>query len=396
MSNTAEFTALDAQFMAHALQLAARGRYSTSPNPQVGCVLVQGDELTGYEVVGEGWHIQAGGPHAEVHALAMAGSRARGATAYVTLEPCSHHGRTPPCANALINAGVSRVVAAMVDPNPLVAGRGLALLQQAGIATAYGLMAEQAAALNAGFLMRMRKGRPRITIKLGASLDGRTAMANGESQWITGVEARADVQRWRAASCAILSTAATVLADDPLLNVRWPLAEPYPLPEVRQPLRLIIDSQSRLQRGGRLLDEPAPIWLLRPPHAPHASWLRPQDQQIACAVQANDPRQPNPQLDLPALMQQLGGLGINELWVEAGAGLAGALVQAQCVDQLLLYLAPKLLGSDSRGLLHLPGLEKLVDCPYLELQDVRLFGADLRVLTTFSVPATANRGAEEN
>lgn len=369
------FTALDARFMARALRLAERGRYTTSPNPRVGCVLVRGDT-----VVGEGWHVQAGGPHAEVHALAMAGEQARGATAYVTLEPCSHHGRTPPCAAALIKAGVSRVVAAMVDPNPLVAGRGLALLHQAGIATAHGLMADSAAALNAGFISRMVRGRPRVTVKLGASLDGRTAMASGESQWITGAAARADVQRWRAASCAILSTAATVLADDPLLNLRWPAGEPYPLAQLRQPLRLIIDSQCRLECGGRLLDEPAAIWLLRPANAPRASWLRPQDQQLACAMSANG------QLNLPALLQQLGSLGLNELWVEAGATLAGALVQAGLADQLLLYLAPKLLGSDSRGLVVLPGLEKLAASPHLQLVEQRMVGEDLRLIASLVLP----------
>lgn len=370
---TAPFTALDARFMARALRLAERGRYTTSPNPRVGAVLVRDGE-----VVGEGWHMQAGGPHAEVHALAMAGERARAATAYVTLEPCSHHGRTPPCAEALIKAGVSRVVAAMVDPNPLVAGRGLALLQQAGIATAHGLMAESAAALNAGFLARMVHGRPRVTVKLGASLDGRTAMASGESQWITSAAARADVQRWRAASCAILSTAATVLADDPLLNLRWPAGEPYPLAQLRQPLRLIIDSQCRLSRGGRLLDEPAPIWLLRPAGSPRAGWLRAQDQQLACTTAASG------QLDLPALLQQLGSLGLNELWVEAGAGLAGALVQAQLADQLLLYLAPKLLGSEGRGLMTLPGLETLAACPHFKLVEQRMLGEDLRILASLT------------
>ncbi|MBQ1783798.1 MAG: bifunctional diaminohydroxyphosphoribosylaminopyrimidine deaminase/5-amino-6-(5-phosphoribosylamino)uracil reductase RibD [Gammaproteobacteria bacterium] len=365
------FTPLDARFMARALRLAERGRYTTSPNPQVGCVLAKGDA-----VVGEGWHVQAGGPHAEVNALAMAGEQARGATAYVTLEPCSHYGRTPPCAEALIKAGVSRVIAAMVDPNPLVAGRGLALLQQAGIVTAHGLMADTAAALNAGFISRMVRGRPRVTVKLGASLDGRTAMASGESQWITGAAARADVQRWRAASCAILSTAATVLADDPLLNLRWPAGEPYPLAQLRQPLRLIIDSQCRLQAGGRLLDEPAPIWLLRPADAPRANWFRPQDQQLACTTSANG------QLNLPALLQQLGRLGLNELWVEAGATLAGALMQAGLADQLLIYLAPKLLGSDSRGLFALPGLEKLAASPNLQLVEQRMVGDDLRLVAT--------------
>ncbi len=369
------FTALDARFMARALRLAERGRYTTSPNPRVGCVLAKDAE-----VVGEGWHIQAGGPHAEVHALAMAGEQARGATAYVTLEPCSHHGRTPPCAEALIKAGVSRVVAAMVDPNPLVAGRGLALLQQAGIATAHGLMADSAAALNAGFISRMVCGRPRVTVKLGASLDGRTAMASGESQWITGAAARADVQRWRAASCALLSSAATVLADDPLLNLRWPAGEPYPLAQLRQPLRLIIDSQCRLTAVHRLLDEPAPIWLLRPAASPRASWLRPQDQQLACATSNNG------QLSLPLLLQQLGSLGLNELWVEAGATLAGALVQAGLADQLLLYLAPKLLGNASRGLVALAGLEQLADCPHLELVEQRMVGDDLRILARCAPP----------
>ena len=253
----------DEHYLARAFELARRGRFTTTPNPNVGCVIV----LNG-EIVGEGYHLRAGEPHAEVHALRMAGEKAKGATAYVTLEPCSHHGRTPPCADALLAAGVARVVAAMQDPNPEVAGRGLYRLKQNGVDVSHGLMHPQAEAVNLGFLKRMRTGFPYVQLKMGASLDGRTAMASGESQWITSAAARADVQRFRAESSAILSTSATVLADNPSLNVRWSelgseVQAIYPEENLRQPLRVILDSQNRVTPQHQLVNLPGEVWLAR-------------------------------------------------------------------------------------------------------------------------------------
>lgn len=364
---------MDELYMARALELARRGRFTTMPNPNVGCVIVRDGEM-----VGEGWHQRAGEPHAEVHALRMAGEKARGATAYVTLEPCSHHGRTPPCCDALIAAGVTRVVAAMQDPNPQVAGRGLHRLHQAGIEVSHGLMMPEAEALNRGFLKRMRTGFPWIQLKLGASLDGRTAMDSGESQWITSEAARRDVQRLRAQSAAILSSSATVLADDPSLTVRWAElnAESQALlneQQLRQPVRVIIDSQNRVTPQHRLIEQPGETWLMR--HQPdQQSW--PADvTQIAVPLREQ-------QLDLVAMMMLLGQRQINSVWVEAGATLAGALLQAGLVDELIVYLAPKLLGHEGRGLCQLPGLSQLADAPAFRFSDVRQVGDDLRLTLT--------------
>ncbi|MBT8499271.1 5-amino-6-(5-phosphoribosylamino)uracil reductase [Pantoea agglomerans] len=364
---------MDELYMARALELARRGRFTTMPNPNVGCVIVRDGE-----VVGEGWHQRAGEPHAEVHALHMAGEKARGATAYVTLEPCSHHGRTPPCCDALIAAGVTRVVAAMQDPNPQVAGRGLHRLHQAGIEVSHGLMMPEAEALNRGFLKLMRTGFPWIQLKLGASLDGRTAMASGESQWITSPAARRDVQRLRAQSAAILSSSATVLVDDPSLTVRWSElnAESQALldeQQLRQPVRVIIDSQNRVTPQHRLISQPGETWLMR--HQPdQQSW--PVDvTQIAVPLREQ-------QLDLVAMMMLLGQRQINSVWVEAGATLAGALLQAGLVDELIVYLAPKLLGHEGRGLCKLPGLSQLADAPAFRFSDVRQVGDDLRLTLT--------------
>lgn len=363
----------DERYMARALELARRGRFTTTPNPNVGCVIVRDGEI-----VGEGWHQRAGEPHAEVHALRMAGDAARGATAYVTLEPCSHHGRTPPCCEALIAAGVTRVVAAMQDPNPQVAGRGLYRLQQAGIAVSHGLMMQEAEALNRGFLKRMRTGFPWVQLKLGASLDGRTAMASGESQWITSAAARRDVQRLRAQSSAILTTSATVLADDPALTVRWSAlsADAQALQtesSLRQPVRVVIDSQQRVTPQHRLITQPGETWLMRS-HCDNQPWPEPVSQ---IAVPLRDT-----QLDLVAMMMLLGQRQINSVWVEAGAGLAGALLQAGVVDELIVYVAPTLLGDAARGLCTLPGLERLADAPAFAFSDVRRVGDDLRLTLT--------------
>ena len=327
------------------------------------------------EIVGEGYHLRAGEPHAEVHALRMAGDKARGATAYVTLEPCSHHGRTPPCADALVAAGVTRVVAAMQDPNPQVAGRGLYKLQQAGVEVRHGLMLAEAEAVNLGFLKRMRTGFPYVQLKLGASLDGRTAMASGESQWITSPEARQDVQRLRAQSAAILSTSATVLADDPSLTVRWDELDAetqrlYPRENLRQPLRILLDSQNRITPQHRVVQQPGATWLARL-QADEQAW--PQEvEQFICPAHGGG-------IDLVVMMMLLAKRQVNSIWVEAGASLAGALLQAGLVDELILYIAPKLLGDNSRGLCHLPGLERLADAPEFVFSDVRQVGPDLRL-----------------
>src|SRR5476649_637421 len=319
--------ASDERFMARAFELARRGRFTTTPNPNVGCVIV----LNG-EIVGEGYHLRAGEPHAEVHALHMAGERAKGATAYVTLEPCSHHGRTPPCADALVAAGITRVVASMQDPNPEVAGRGLYRLKQTGIDVSHGLMHSEAEAINLGFLKRMRTGFPYVQLKMAASLDGRTAMASGERQWITSAAARADVQRFRAQSSAILSTSATVLADDPSLNVRWSELDGdtqgiYPQDNLRQPLRIILDSQNRVTPEHQLMKLPGDVLLAR---LEKDNQLWPESVEQWC-VPGRDNR-----IDLVLLMMQLAKRQINSVWVEAGAQLAGALLQAGLVDELIV------------------------------------------------------------
>ncbi|QCG47338.1 bifunctional diaminohydroxyphosphoribosylaminopyrimidine deaminase/5-amino-6-(5-phosphoribosylamino)uracil reductase RibD [Aeromonas schubertii] len=363
------FSQDDHRWMSRALELARRGIYTTAPNPSVGCVLVNEGE-----VVGEGYHQRAGEPHAEVHALRAAGELARGATAYVTLEPCSHYGRTPPCANALIEAGVARVVAAMVDPNPQVGGRGLRLLAEAGIETAHGLLAAEAEALNPGFFKRMRTGFPRVTLKMGASLDGRTAMASGESQWITSPEARRDVQRLRARHDAVLSTATTVLADDASLTVRWDelpesVKAVYPIDRLRQPVRVLVDSKNRLTPAQSLFGTGGEVWLAR--HTADGTWPASVRETLVPRLGEG--------LDLVSLFMVLARQNINSVLVEAGASLAGALINAGLVDELVLYQAPKLLGDAGRGLCHLPGLEKLSRAPRLELTDVRRVGPDIRI-----------------
>lgn len=358
----------DEHYMARALSLAQRGRFTTHPNPNVGCVIVKDGVI-----VGEGFHYRAGEPHAEVHALRMAGDKACGATAYVTLEPCSHHGRTPPCCDALTAAGISRVVAAMQDPNPEVAGRGLYRLQQVGIDVSHGLMINEGEALNKGFLKRMRTGFPYVQLKLGASLDGRTAMANGESQWITSPQARRDVQRLRAQSHAILTSSATVLADDPKLTVRWDELDEdtrarYPQDALRQPIRVVVDSQNRVTPQHRLVQQPGESWFARTRHDERV-W--PENAQELLVPMHNG------HADLVVLMMQLGKRQINSVWVEVGAQMAGALLQAGLVDELIVYMAPVLLGNDARGLCVLPGLEALADAPRFTFKEIRQTGSDI-------------------
>lgn len=356
------FSAVDHGMMARALQLAEHGLWTTSPNPRVGCVLVRDGRI-----VGEGWHERAGEPHAEVHALRIAGELARGATAYVTLEPCSHHGRTPPCAEALVAAGVTRVVAAMRDPNPLVAGSGLAMLQAAGIETACGLLENEARELNIGFVARMTRGRPWLRLKVAASLDGKTALNNGVSQWITGPEARRDGHRWRARACAILTGIGTVRDDDPQLSVRE-------VETPRQPLRVVVDSQletpltAKILRGGKVLVAAAVDDEKR------ANSLR--------AVGAEVVVLPNPhgKVELKALLEELGRRGINEVHAEAGFKLNGSLLREGLVDELLLYLAPCLIGHDASGLFNLPELTTLDGKCRLQIRDLRQIGEDIRLI----------------
>lgn len=360
----------DARYMARALRLAERGMATTQPNPRVGCVLVADGQ-----VVGEGWHMRAGEPHAEVYALQQAGVRARGATAYVTLEPCSHHGRTAPCSEALIAAGVARVVTAMEDPNPLVRGRGHAQLRAAGVALTENVGTEAAHALNRGYIQRMTQGRPRVTLKLGASLDGRTAAADGASQWITGADARLDVQQLRARSGAVLTGSGTVLSDDPALNVR--LAGHGIAPDGRvvawhQPLRVVLDRRLRLAPRGRLFGPGGRLVVYTSESA------APDRMQMLRAAGAEVIGLPDP-AEPAAALAHLAGLGVNDVLVEAGPTLAGALLAAGLVDELVVYLAPSVLGSGGRGMFELPDLVGLDARVRLRILEVRAVGEDWRI-----------------
>ncbi|MQM40025.1 Riboflavin biosynthesis protein RibD [wastewater metagenome] len=359
------FSATDHALMARAIRLARRGLYTTDPNPRVGCVIARAGEI-----VGEGWHERAGGPHAEVHALRAAGAAAHGATAYVTLEPCAHHGRTPPCADALAEAGVARVVVAGTDPNPAVAGGGLERLRGAGVDVAAGLMAAQARGLNPGFLRRMAEGMPWVRVKLAASLDGRTAMASGESRWITGAPARRDVHRWRARSSAMLTGIGTVLADDPALTVRDVDAP------VVQPARYVIDPSLRLPETARLVTDGGGVTVF-------CSW--PDDARVASLEAAGArvvplPPDPEGRPVLTAVLAAMARDGVNEVMVEAGPTLAGAVVAAGLADELIVYYAPHLMGDAARGLLVLPELEAMADRIPLRVTDRRQVGDDLRLV----------------
>ena len=365
------FSNLDHRMMAYAIQLAKRGQYTTRPNPNVGCVIVN----SASQIVGEGWHQKAGEGHAEVNALAQAGERAKGATAYVTLEPCSHFGRTPPCADALVKAGIQRVVCAMVDPNPQVAGKGIAKLKNAGVQVQSGLLEQDALALNPGFLHRMTTGRPRVTLKMASSIDGRTALANGVSQWITSPAAREDVQRYRAKSCAILSGSGTVLIDDPSLTVRHGelgyLAEQLDPGSLRQPVRVLLDSRNRLTPDLKVFNKTADVIVIN-------SQLNPllEGDHIQQVQRVNA----QGKIDLPNALAFLGEQQINELWIEAGSRLAGAFIQEKLVDRFILYMAPKLMGNVSQGLCELPEFDVMDDIINLSWQDITRVGDDLRMI----------------
>ncbi|WP_274584500.1 bifunctional diaminohydroxyphosphoribosylaminopyrimidine deaminase/5-amino-6-(5-phosphoribosylamino)uracil reductase RibD [Neisseria leonii] len=357
------FSPTDTRMMQTALELAREGRFSTSPNPRVGCVIAQGSRI-----VGQGFHLRAGEPHAEVHALRRAAAAARGATAYVTLEPCSHYGRTPPCAEALIAAGVARVVAAITDPNPLVAGKGLAMLEAAGIETACGLLAAQARELNRGFLSRIERGRPFVRLKCAASLDGRTALSDGRSQWITSAAARENVQRLRAESCAVITGIGTVAADNPQLNVRA-------FPTLRQPVRVVLDSRLRISEQSRLVqDGGSPTWIAtlqtdsekarRLAAYPHIRLLRPSEKQG--------------KIDLADLLRLLAAEGCGEVMVEAGAVLSAAFAADNLADEIVLYQAPKILGQTARPLFALPEPAGALDDALWQTHSVEILAPDIK------------------
>ena len=349
------FAAFDRAMMARALELAAKGLYTTTPNPRVGCVVTQGEA-----VVGEGWHEKAGAPHAEAIAIERAGPRAAGATVYVSLEPCNHQGRTPPCADLLVKSKVKRVVAAMLDPNP-EAAHGGARLAAAGIAFEHGLLEAEARELNIGFVSRVTRGRPWVRMKIAATLDGRTALANGKSQWITGLEARKDGHRWRARACAILTGIGTVKADDPRLTVR-------DVQTPRQPLRVIVDSRLEIRHDAKVLEgEGALIFTAIDADRP----LNAETHQL-----------PNPRgkVELPEMLNELARRGVNELHVEAGLRLNGSLVREGCVDELLIYLNPSLLGDEALGMVELPGIESLETRTRLKIASLDRVGEDIRIL----------------
>ncbi len=364
MSNSQDYV-----YMARAIQLAKRGHYTTHPNPRVGCVIVHDGEI-----VGEGFHVRAGEGHAEVNALAQAGDKVKGADVYVTLEPCSHHGHTPPCSQALIDAGVKRVVSAMEDPNPQVAGNGTKMLNDAGIETETGVMQAEAEALNPGYLKRMRTGKPFVRTKIAMSLDGRTAMASGESKWITSVDARLDVQRLRASSDAILTGIDTVLADDPSLNVRLDdLPEDVPS-DVPQPLRVIMDSHLRMSDNAKMLSLDGKTMV----------FTTSGDKKLAEKLESKGAgvvkvQKDNGHVDLAVVLEQLAQQEINEVLIEAGSILNGALLQAGLIDELIIYVAPKLMGDNAKGLFHLPALEKMSQAIDLNITDIRSVGKDFRI-----------------
>ncbi len=372
------WTASDYQPMSRALQSARRGLYSTDPNPRVGCVIVKGNT-----VMAEGWHQRAGQPHAEIEALKVASEKTAsanitGATCYVSLEPCVHHGRTPPCTESLIDSGIKRVVAAMLDPNPLVSGKGLQQLNDAGIETVSGLMEAQARELNPGFEMRMREGRPYVRCKLAMSLDGRTALANGESKWISSAESRMDVQRLRARSSAVMTGVGTVIADDPSMNVR--LSEEKKTEGQRQPLRVILDSELDIPLDAKILSLPGDAMIF------HASEDSDKKQKLAnIGVELVTVEAKRGAAFLEYVLRYLAReKEVNEVLLETGSTLSGEMLQAGLIDELIFYLAPTLLGPDAKSLFQLPMIEKMVDRVSLSFSDIRTIGQDIRIKATIN------------
>jgi len=364
-SPVAVYTADDHKFMARALELAERGLYTTTPNPRVGCVIVHGGT-----VAGEGWHERAGAAHAEVNALAQAGQRARGATAYVSLEPCVHQGRTGPCTRELIQAGVARVVAALQDPNPSVSGKGLDDLRRAGIEAAAGLLENEGRELNIGFVSRMTRGRPWVRLKVAASLDGKTALANGKSQWITGEAARRDGHHWRARACAVLTGGGTVREDDPQLTVR-------DVPTTRQPLRVIVDSKLETPPTARILEGGGVLVVAAREDKARVAALKEKGAEVLLLPDNAG------KVELESLFRELARREINEVHVEAGFRLNGSLVREKCVDELLVYLAPNLVGDKALGMFELPELTELPGRRVLAIHDLRMIGPDVRVMARF-------------
>ncbi len=356
-------TEQDSLFMARALYLAKKGRYTTKPNPCVGCVIVKDNKI-----IAEGWHVRAGQGHAEVEALKNT-QNAQGATAYVTLEPCSHYGRTPPCAEALIKAGVTRVVIAMQDPNPLVAGKGVALLKHAGIHVVCGVLASEAQALNTGFISRMTTAKPYVITKMAMSVDGRTAMASGESKWITGAQARQDVQKLRAASCCVLTGVDTILADDPSMNVRMPGVD------VEQPVRVILDSNLRTPSTAKLLSLSGRTMILTcSTDATKSSALQRAGAEVYPLAANQQGR-----VDLAVALGFLAGQQMNNVLLEAGSILNGALLEQGSIDECIIYMAPVILGATGRGLFALPNVSVMADKKQLQLLNTRQIGVDLRL-----------------
>jgi diaminohydroxyphosphoribosylaminopyrimidine deaminase/5-amino-6-(5-phosphoribosylamino)uracil reductase len=357
------FNSRDHDYMAQALRLALRGVYTAHPNPRVGCLLVNSGE-----VVGEGWHRKTGEAHAEINALAVAGDRARGSTAYVTLEPCSHHGRTRPCAEALVDAGVTSVIAAVDDPNPRVAGAGFDILRNAGVEVSVGLLQAEATSVNEGFFSRFTRGRPFVRLKIAASLDGKTAMLNGESQWITGKAARRDVQRLRASSGAIMTGISTVLADDPSLTVRDESIDTGGL----QPTRVILDSRLKMSPSARMLTLPGRTLVICADDSD-------REPLEAAGAEIHQVLENNRLTDLMSVMQKLAELEINDVLVEAGPVLAGSLMSAGLVDELVIYQAPHMMGSETRGMATTPEWLALNHRQDLDIVDLRMIGRDIRI-----------------
>lgn len=375
--NNDEEMSVDEIYLSKAFKLARKGRFTTTPNPNVGCIIVKNNHI-----IGEGYHVRAGEDHAEINALRVAGCKSKDATVYVTLEPCSHYGRTPPCTEALIASGIKRIVIAMLDPNPCVAGKGVCILRNAGITVRHSIMLSEAESINKGFLKRIRTGLPWVQLKLASSLDGRSAMFSGESKWITSIQSRQDVQCFRAASDVILSTASTILADNPGLNVRWSC-----LPdeikriytdnqiEIRQPLIVIIDSYNRILPVHRVIQNSGKVFLVRI-KKDNLNWPKSVKQLIIPIIDQFN----NNKIDLLKLIKNLAYFEINSIWVEAGPTFSGILIDSGLIDELILYQSTKFLGSDAKPLCVLPNIRKLKDAKFFTLFDVRRVGPDIRLI----------------